>query len=249
MPYDVLDVANAEAAPVVTLGDPLTSEGETLLSLITELDLMLGSRDDFDATRQKKAVNDAYRQMSASLNLALLYGSFALTTIDGSNLYLLPSCVAWIKRVALSDTTDFVIEGGRALLKIDLAKYRELPVPFETSDLFPRTWFKFGKMLVLYPTPDDAYDLAVDIKIQPNDLVDNTDSPILPIELHEPLLLKARANALRALRMWREARAAQNDYVDAVRPLLDTDAEERESEQAHMSPARSVRMLYRGKDF
>jgi hypothetical protein len=246
VPYRVLDISVAQAAPVTTLGAPLSNEGETLLTLRTTLDKATGKRDDWAAGELNSLVNKAYRHVAASVDIAELDGSLLLNTVIDQPFYLLPKQISFIREISIADETNYPVEEGRQLSKIDLRSYRRLPVPLTTGT--PTRYFRYGRrLLVIYSDPDDVYPLAVDFKIRPDDLTDDAHSPLLPAEWHAAISHRARYEAWTSLRNYREAAVAQNDYVIAVRPMLDTDAEERGSQEAHLSPAREVRDTYRNR--
>lgn len=245
MPYIVLDESTAEVAPAVTIGAPLTSVGMTLADMVAELAPELGNRTDVidTSTRLPLWINWAYRNVASMLTLKELFGSFPLTTVDAQPFYLLPVSVAWIKRINLIDTTNF-LAGGRELEMIDESGYRLLA----DLDDEPSKYLRYRRMLVLYGTPDDAYDLSVDCRVRPDDLVDDTDSPLLPEEFHEAIFLHARYRAFRSLRLYTESAAALNDALTVLRPLLNTDAEELDGAIQQVQPIRAKRQLFQGRD-
>lgn len=250
MPYKILDPSLAAAAPVVTIGAPLTSVGDTLTTFLDELDLELGDRDDYDTTRAKKWINWAYRHVAAMVDLTEMHAGFSLSTVSAQFMYNLPSSVAWIDGVAVADTVNY-FQGGRAFLKTDLATFRKMDDLTNTASSsvnvtnLPQYFFRHNRLLVLWPTPGDAWVLSVDCKVRPDDLVLATDSPMLPTEWHEGIQLYATHRGMRSLKMYKEAAVMLNSALEAVRPMLDTDAEEKATIQAHLSPARELRDIYR----
>jgi hypothetical protein len=244
MPYIVLDPSTAAAAPTVTIGAPLTSVGETLSTMRTELDLELGRRSDYaNPADLNYWINKAYRKVAGMLTVKELFGSFQISTVSTQPFYALPIQVAWIKRVSLRDATNYPIEGGREMEQIDENIYRDLAV----YSAIPTRWFRWRRMLVLWGTPNAVSTVSVDCRVRPDDLSANTDSPLLPPEFHEVILLYAKATAFRALRIYNEAATASNDALSILRPLLNTDAEELAQAESTVSPARSKGDLYWGR--
>lgn len=241
MPYIVLDRTTAEAAPATSIGAPYTSVGETLLSLRTELKKMLGNRADIDNARLNLWVNFGYVDVAASLKIDELRGSIGFPTVPGQPLYLLPNAVAAIYGAAVADSVNYPEFGGRALDKIDLAGYRSLKVITDE----PERFFRLGDLLVLWPTPVAARDLALDFWIRPQPLVVDTDSPILGYEWHESILLNARKKAFSALQEFDKALAAQNDMVASVRTKQDNKAREDENRIVLSSVPRNKMMMQR----
>lgn len=247
MPYNVLSPATAALAPATTAGNPLTSVGETLSTFRTELIANLGGRTDLSATRLNRWINWAYRGLAQMLDLKELWASVGLSLVASQPFYLVPQQLSWIKRIAIADATLYW-ERGRELELIDEATYRDLPDSEALgtgNQVWPTSYFRFGRMVVIWPTPGASYTAPMDFRARPVDLVADTDSPILPTEFHEPLSLSALAKASRALKLYREAAAAQNDYLVALRPLINTDAEERDAMHMVAQPVRTHTELYR----
>jgi hypothetical protein len=244
MPYIVLDEDSAESAPPVDIGQPLSSVGMTLSDFQTEIAAELGMRTDVpaDSSRLLLWINWGMKNVSHMLTIKELFGSFALTTISGQPFYALPIQVAWIKRISVIDSLNF-LAGGRELEMTDESGYRLLA----DLDDEPTKYFRYRRMLVLWGTPDDSYDLSVDCRIRPDDLVNSTDSPILPPEFHEVILLMARSRAFRALRMYQEASTALNDALTTLRPLLNSDAEEMDGAIQQVQPIRRKSQLFQGR--
>lgn len=243
MPYNVLDQTTAAAAPATTLGAPLVSTGETLASLLTELLLQLGNRDDttIGSGRPTAWINKAYRNVAAMLTIKELDGSLGLNFVANQPFYLVPVQVAWIKRLGVSDPTNYKIWQGRELDPTDLTTYRN----YQPLVAPPRSYFRYRRMVVVWPTPDAAYTAPLDFRVRPDDLVNLTDSPLLPIEFHNAILLQSRVVALRALLNWADAMKAQNDFVSEIKPLINTDAAEAAAPYAVVGAVRHTRSLFR----
>lgn len=241
MPYTALNEANAEAAFTTTEGAPLTSVGETLQSFLDELEPELGNRDDVDPTRMTKWINWAYRNVAAMVDVKELDGSQTVELLADQPLYLVPIQVASAQVLSIVDETEVNWE-GREMNMIDLDTYRKLPAVDATR---PTDWFRWRRMLVVYPTPDIAYTASLEFKVRPDDLVDATDSPLLTPEFHEAILLSARHRAWRSLMQYSQAMQAMNDFLTCIRPLQDNAAKERENMPSGTFPARTQADLYR----
>lgn len=244
MPYVALDPASAAAAPVTTIGQPLTDEGETLASFRAELKA-LAIRTDVD-TRLDGWINLAYRHVAAMVTLSEMMGSLAISTVADQPLYLLPRAVAWIKAVPLSDPTLFSLAGGRNMTMTDLPGYRELPdYPPGWNFWGPYRYFRFGRILALWPKPAIAQSVIIDFRVRPLDMTDDHHSPILPPEWHEGILMRARHVAFRSLQMFDKAAIAQNDFLSSIRTIENTDASEVAGKTAGFYPAQALRSSYR----
>lgn len=247
MPFITLDPSTAVPAPVTTIGDPLTNEGETLASLRAELKLSIIR--EIEPQRLNKWINDAYLHLAGMLTVGEMFASLSIPTVVDQPLYLLPKVVAWIKQIPLNDPALYSVVGGKNMVMTDLAGYRDLPDYPSTYTYAPQKWFRQGRLLALWPKPPTAAAVTVDFRIRPNKLTLETHSPILPEEFHEPLLLRARYVAFSRLKMFNEANLAQNDFVASLRDLVNTDAEEVAGKPASFYPGTALRRFYRKGSF
>lgn len=245
MPFITLDPSLAQPAPVTTIGAPLTNEGETLASLRTEL--LKELIRDIDPVRANTWINTAYIHLAMMLTVSELNASLSIPTITDQPLYILPRSVAWIRQIPLNDPALYPIVGGRNMTMTDLAGYRELPDYPSSYTYSPRVWMRQGRLLALWPKPASTAFITVDFRIRPDPLTLETHSPILPIEFHEPLLLRARYVGFRSLKMYQDAGIAQNDFVASLREVINTDAQEISGKPAAFFPARELRASYRGR--
>jgi hypothetical protein len=230
VPFAVLDQTTAAAAPVTTLGAPLISVGETLATLRAELKLQV-VRDDVDDPRYNLFINKAYRKLVSMLTIQEFSGSLSIATVAAQPFYLLPQAVGYIKKLSLADAVYYP-RGGIDLQRIDADYYRRLPV--RTGQ--PEMYFRQGGMLVIWPTPDTVDTMALDFRIRPVALTADNHSPILPLEWHDALALKARHIAFRSLQMFEKAAIAQNDFVTEIREIEQVEAGEDIDLQPQISP-------------
>lgn len=237
MPYNVLTEDLAEAAPATTIGQPRTSEGETLASMVAELQKMLGNRGDIDDARAKMWINQAYVDTWTSLQLEEALASLDFPLVSGQHIYALPDVVATTIGAAIVDTDD--LQGGWPLIKTDLYGYRRFP----DEEGAPTHYFRLGNILVIYPTPEDADTLVLDFRSRPLLLVEDTDSPALGYEWHEVILLNARKKGFSALLEFDKAMPAENDYIQSVRRRRSAEADEDEGRIVHSSVPHDARML------
>lgn len=246
MPFTVLDPSLAEAAPTTTAGDPLNNVGMTLGSMETDLQDDLQGRGDL-GNRSRRWINLSYRNLSAMLELNELNASVSFNFLLGQPFYLMPTALSWISWIGNEDSVDY-LDGGRGFEMIDVQTYRMLPDSSSygtTTQLLPYKYFRYGRMMVIWPTPTDVSVAAMDFRVRPADLVGLDDSPILPEEFHEPLYEMAKARALRGLGFRSEGDRVYNDALAYLRPLLNTDAQEKNAMHMVMQPIRCRSQLYR----
>jgi hypothetical protein len=149
-------------------------------------------------------------------------GSLAITTVAGQAMYRLPAVVSSTQGAALTDSQ--MMNGGQPLQKVDKAAYREWPVQSGR----PEYYFREGELMVLYPTPDKAYSMVLDIRIRPVILTQDTHSPMLGQEWHRPIRLTARQMAFDDLLEFDKALPAENSAISSIRKRNDREATEDE---------------------
>lgn len=254
MPYEVLDPTLAEPAPITNAGAPLTSVGETLETLKEDLYLALGNRSDVQsggslANFPDRWINRGYKYIASMLDIKELWASVDFTFIPDAHFYAIPDSVVWIKRMMLQDDTDYVNDGGVEMDMIDEETYRTLPNSDEVQDnganLPPRVYFRYGRMIVIWPTPVVQFTAPMDFRARPQDLVEDDDSPILQPEFHPVISLAGIWMAQKALRLRQDAAITQNDMLTMLRPLMNSDAEERSAMHMVAQPIRRRSQLVR----
>lgn len=221
MPFLVIDPATAAPAPATLIGEPKTSTGDTLLSMRTWLRRALLGRD-LEDDEYDLWINDSYLDVCTSIDLDEMKASLAIATVVGQPLYLLPYVVSSTQTASVLDTS--ATTGGFPLAKVDKAWYREQP----NKSGRPEAFFRDGDVLIFYPTPDKVYTVAVDFRIRPLPLSDDTDSPIIGQEWHRTIRLGARQKAFDDLQEFDKALPAENSYVNSVRRRNNREASEDE---------------------
>lgn len=244
MPYGVLDPTTAAAAPSTTIGEPASGVGLTLEALRTELNMAIGDRVDLDSGHRLDLwVNLGYVDMATSLRLDELRASMLINIVQGQSLYKLPACVGTTIGAAVVDTTNYRLYGGRPLEKIDLDEWRKrLDIVGEIE-----SYFRYGELLVVWPTPMTDRPVALDFRVRPLFLVEDNDSPILPIEWHEGVLLNAKVKAYDGLEEPEHVLTADASYTKFLAKRLDAGQEEDINRMAKSAVIRSDPGLYRSR--
>lgn len=249
MPYIALDPTTAQAAPAVTFGQPETAAqhpaGKSLSSMRSRLVLELGNRTDLLVpvpSPLDEFINDAYIDFFGSMELPESNRSFLLTTVADQPFYLLPASVDTVRTISGYNADDQTT--GAALSKIDTYKYRKLD---DCTDE-PHAWFREQNMIVLWPTPDDAYSVSVDCRIKPAKLAADTDYPALDDKWHEPLFKAAKYRAWEALQNDTKSLMAMNESARLVQRKTDRDAGDQEEAYPSVRVVRSRRDIMRLRD-
>jgi hypothetical protein len=234
MPFIVLDSAAAQAAPVVSFGAVETAAqhpaGKSLLALRTILKLELGQRPDIPDPIWNEWINDGYQDFYSTLRLPESKASFPLATVTSQPMYLMPPVVNYIRSISGADPM-FTTQGGE-LTNIDEDSYRKLPVRTGT----PEYWFREKNILVLWPTPDQVFNLAVDITVKPAPLVADTDYPALEDKWHESLKMAAKYRAWTGVQNDTKSALTQNEMTRQIQRRGDAEADDKNTEYAGLRP-------------
>lgn len=226
MPYLPFDGIGAQAAPAITFGLPELAArhplGKSLGELRARLQFELGNRTDLTAVQLNEWINDAYLDLYSSLDLPDSKRSFGITLAAGQAFYGLPDTVDTVRSVAATDVSS--ADTGAALRASDEFLYRKRPIQSGP----PEEWFRYLSLLVLWPTPDAADLLAVDVRIKPIKLTVDTTYPILEDKLHEALFKAAKYRAWEALQNDTKAATTMNEMTRLVQRKTDRDDGDKE---------------------
>jgi hypothetical protein len=239
MPYVALDRLDAEAAPVTTIGAPTIGNGMSLAAFDDELNAMLVGRTDVGPARRRLWTNMAYTDVATSLKLPELIGSIEVPLVADQFLYGLPPAVYSIISVSMIDDDEDTEYGGRPLEGSSLNAFRSRQML--TGRV--REFFRSGQMLVVWPTPEVGGTMVVDFRIRPTWMSADAHCPILYVEWHEGILLKARHKAFHALQEIELSMAANNDFIQFMRSRQSQDAVEEENQIRQSSVPRDGVML------
>jgi len=206
---------------------------------------MLTGRQDIEDARLNFWLNRAYTDIATSTKHDEFKYTLGFTTVVDQPQYLLPDLT--VTTMTLSRVDSDHAFGGEPLQKIDITAYRtrkEMSA-FQGMKRKPKEFFRQNRILVLYPTPDEVYQMVMDFRFEPAPLVVDTDSPVLRTEWHETWLMLARKKVLNALAEWEASLAAGNDLASHMRLRQDHEAGEDENRIVASSVPRNESMLRR----
>lgn len=147
---------------------------------LTDYSLMVG---DF--------VNDAKTQVEDSWNWSQLRENVPVTTVNGTNTYSLTGFTDKSNLLyAINDTSNFCLE-YRSRAWVDQRLYTQEVLSGEPQYYtFAGVDSNGDAQVILYPTPDAAYTLRFDSVIRGTELVNDTDTVVVP---HRPVIHLALA--------------------------------------------------------
>lgn len=149
-------------------------------------------------------INDAYRLIHRRARLPLDDSTQSFNTVAGTSSYTLTGSPLRILGVSLPIVGDPTIleQGDLSSLDTFDPNYRGQPVFYVLS----------GGKVLLGPTPDAAYPVAVDYSVPVVKLVNDTDLPTLPEEYHDMLIVYGRAEAFKKEEDWEQAQQWSQDF-------------------------------------
>lgn len=245
MPFIKIDPAAATVIAGGPYGVPLTSGLKSLADLRSDLAFDLGNRTDLGPANYDRWINDAYVDMASSADIPESKVSLQFDVVVGQPFYKLPSGLGRAMRGAMYSTGDE--DEGWKLEHRDVDYWRMLP----NNTGAPRMFAKEQNVIVLWPTPDAAYTIVLDMKIEPVKLTLTTDYPIFANEYHEPLLKLARAKAWESLQNDEKALTSEGSASRVINRKQSGDDNKDQPRHASLRPvftSRGLRQLRGGED-
>lgn len=159
--------------------------------MYTELEEYFGSHPRLTASssaKSKEFINRFYFQLARS------YRFFELDKTDTSKVTVANTVSVAIPTgareiISVRDTTN-----KNKLIRRDIDWY-ESQDQATTSAAVPEYWLRYGNIILLWPTPDAAYNLQIRYLALPTALSADDDEPVYPEDWHEVIVLLAASRA------------------------------------------------------
>lgn len=182
-----------------------------------------------------RLLNRTWWALSSQLRFAERDAVDTFTTVAGTESYALPTDSEAIQRVTIQhiDSTDW-----DALIKVD--DWNMFAKKEDEEEAYPTHYSRRGAEFILWPNPDNAYDVRVKYLRTLADI--QASGPEAPQEWHEVILWGAIARGFFALGDWdrgSKAQAQQALYITS----LDTE-EIRDTEDRTFSGLRVIKRKY-----
>jgi hypothetical protein len=216
MPFLTLSTTGATSI-VATLGAPLTAgSGKTLAQLRLEVRLVLKRRTDITDAEIDGWINDAYRELTSTIEFEELRTELEFTSVVDQQKYLLPDGTDIVSRLSVRNTQ--LPAGG-----YELEKQTEDVLRRDADWLsdYPAKWLQKERLLVLWPPPDGAYTLVASVSYAPQKLTLTTHQPLIEPHWHYALSLKAQEIALAAIDQPEKSGEKLNKFLSVVRPKIE----------------------------
>jgi hypothetical protein len=159
------------------------------------------------AAQQTVFINAAYREVHSKQRWPFLEAyDTSLSTIAGVNtvsLATLGGSTPWRNLDAVRIQSDGTANSGQDMDYMQPQNMRSRETEYSDWSAKPRNWSVIDQTLHLWPIPDGVYTLGIDYIIEPPDLVNPTDTPLLPIPYHDVLVFGAlKQIAMRERDLW-----------------------------------------------
>lgn len=187
---------------------------------------------DADADR---LLNRSWWTMAAQLRFSEKDAEFSFSTVASQQSYALPTDSDAVERVVIKDLDTGSWE---PLTKID--DWNMFEKQDEDEDQIPAYYSRRGSEFILWPIPDDAYDVRVKYQQTLADL--QASGPGVPQEWHEVILWGAVSRGFFKLGDWARGKEAQNQQAVFLQSL--STQEERETIDRSMSGFKIVKRRY-----
>jgi hypothetical protein len=170
----------------------------------------LGNRSDATQTLVDEAINEAYREMAPIFFFdACEMTDTSTATVASTTTVAIPSTMYHITHVK-DITNDLVLE------QKDITWYEENYNDDDPVESAPAYFINYGEQLILYPTPDDAYDLRIRGRKYPVALSANSDEPVYPEDWHRIIVLRAAADLAFYFGMSERGKELRNEELSKV---------------------------------
>lgn len=158
--------------------------------------------DATDIARAKEAVNEGYLQACAGgypFDFLQQEGTWAVTA--GSDTYTYASIGTAISvsggtiqeiETMVNDTDGYPL---RSMSWWDLEKMAASTQDGDSTGA-PTHWAKWGNRIRIYPSPDQAYELAAFVRLTPSIMSGDTDTPLIPLHFRRPVICSYAAAQL-----------------------------------------------------
>jgi hypothetical protein len=182
--------------------------------------------DSTDLTRAQEAVNQAYLTASTrdGIQFDFLEQEGQWDCTAGSDVYTYADVATAIGVSAASISEILYITNdtdGGVLDSMSWGALESLAYSSQDDEPtgVPTCWAKWGSRIRFFPTPDEAYRFGSFVKLQPAEMSDDTDEPLIPLAYrHSVIVPHAAATLLRmegGMEAHQEAQFYQRQYEDA----------------------------------
>lgn len=136
---------------------------------------------------QNRMLNAAYREIHSQMRWPFLEAvNQSQTTVVGTQTYT-PPMSNWRNLDAIRISQPYIANFTPLEYRQPQDLMDEAWVnPTETAT--PRAWTMYANQIWLFPTPDDIYQLTYYYIVEPPDMANDTDVPVVPVAYHDAII-------------------------------------------------------------
>lgn len=196
----------------------------------------IGSRSDVQESQLNDWIDEAVSEIATMIELDGQLASGSFSTAVGEAAYLLPVGISVVRHLALTAGSVLNV----ALTKMDPRQY---PVLREELG-YPSSFFRQGKMLVLWPTPAASYEMTFTglVEIQP--MTSDLQLPAIDTEWYTPLIDMCISLAYSRLGETDLSAQYRNTCLASIRSKIDKRGKEQDGVISGVTAPRTHQDLY-----
>jgi hypothetical protein len=168
-------------------------------------------------------LNRTYWEILEKFHIRETESSTTFTTNQGQREYVLPPDFESLRISAIVDPDTLKHS------KLDLFSVKEYEQVYnedEAEEGFPTKYFRANESIILWPTPDDTYDIVIHYRQRLEDLADGNIDPMLPRSWQELLIFGAIFRGWLELNDYERANAMKAHYIGMLNSMVPQESKE-----------------------
>lgn len=196
----------------------------SLSTLRSELRINLGvDSTDLPDADADLLLNRTYWEILEKFHLRETESSTTLTTTASDPELSLPASFESLRISSIIDPDDLQ---HYQLKQISIKDYERYKNDDTENDSFPEMYVREADKILLWPTPDDEYDVVIYYRTQLADLSNANTTPDLPKSWQELLILGSVYRGFLRLNDYDKANAAKAHYIGTLNSMVPVESKE-----------------------
>lgn len=217
--------------------------GLSVNQLINELRATCGvDEDDLPMTDAELLLNRSWWDLTNKVDFRETEMSATFNTVAGAERYEIGPPFEAIHSISVYDST---VDKWQLIDVFDTRVYDSNLKANTLERGLPTNYYRENKAIVMWPTPDAAYEIKIRYKITLADLAAGGSAPVIPQEWHEIILLGAAWRCYQRLGDMARKDSIKNDWLGLINNTLDVKSEEKvDTKFARVVFPRNIRGVY-----
>jgi hypothetical protein len=168
-------------------------------------------------------LNRTYWEILEKFHIRETESATTFTTNQGQREYVLPPDFESLRISAIVDPNTMQHS------KLDLFSVKEYEQVYNESEeeqAFPTKYFRANESIILWPTPDDTYDIVIHYRQTLADLATGNPDPALPRSWQELLIFGAIFRGWLELNDYERANAMKAHYIGMLNSMVPQESKE-----------------------